>query len=373
MKLTNKVYSYGKQLLDKDDYEAVLDCLKSDYLTQGPAVKKFEDDICKYTGAKYCVAVANGTAALHIAVLALELNPEDEVITSPNTFLASANSILYAGAKAKFADIESNTANINPVEIEKAITPNTKAIIPVHFAGQSCDMERIAQIANKHNLIVIEDAAHAIGSEYKDTKVGSCKYSDMTIFSFHPVKTVTSAEGGAITTNSEELYNKLLALRNHGMHRDGDMVGTWRYEMRELGFNYRMTDMQAALGTTQLAKIAGFKARRREIVEFYNAQLDCEHLIERDDSNACFHLYPILLENRDEFYYKAREIGLNLQVHYIPVHTQPYYQNLGFKIGDYPISEEYYRKTISLPLYPALNNKDVENICTRINNIIYKK
>ena len=370
MKLTDKVYGYGKQFLDQADYDVVLECLGGDFLTQGPKIAEFEAAICQYTDAKYCVAVANGTAALHIAALALELDAEDEVITSPNTFLASANCILYAGAKVKFSDIEPDTANIDPKEIEKAITPNTKAITPVHFAGQSCDMEKIAQIAQKHNLKIIEDAAHAIGSDYRDTKVGSCKYSDMTVFSFHPVKTITTGEGGAITTNSEELYNKMLALRNHGMHRDGDMVGSWKYEMRELGFNYRMTDMQAALGLTQLAKLDEFKARRREIVAFYNDQLNCKHLIEHDYSNACFHLYPILLDNRDEFYYNAREIGLNLQVHYIPVHTQPYYQGLGFKVGDYPVSEKYYAKTISLPLYPALTDEDVEEIVCRVKTLL---
>lgn len=370
MKLTDKIYGYGKQNLGEEDYEGILNCLKSDFLTQGPAVSRFEEEVASYTSAKYCVAVANGTAALHIAALALNLEPKDEIITSPNTFLASANCILYANAKPVFADIDPETANIDPAQIEKGITTNTKAIIPVHFAGQSCDMKAIADIAKKHNLKIIEDAAHAIGSDYNGNKVGSCKYSDMTIFSFHPVKTITTGEGGAITTNDKTLYNKLCALRNHGMHRDGELIGTWKYEMRELGFNYRMTDIQATLGLTQLTKLEDFKKRRREIVEYYNRELCIEHLIEQNYSNACFHLYPILIEKRDQFYFKAKEVGLNLQIHYIPVHTQPYYQQFGYKYGEYPICEEYYNKTISLPLYPSLTDADLNEIVKRVKGII---
>ena len=267
-------------------------------------------------------------------------------------------------------DIDPETANIDPAEIEKRITDKTKVLIPVHFAGQSCDMEAISKIAKKHDLIVIEDAAHAIGSEYKNTKVGSCAYSDMTVFSFHPVKTITTGEGGAVMTNSKELYDKLCALRAHGMHKDGDMVNTWEYEMRELGYNYRMTDFQAALGISQLKKLDAFKARRREIVEYYNEHLGLPHLIERDFSNACFHLYPVLVENRRDFYFKAREAGLNLQVHYIPVHTQPYYARYGYKQGDYPKAENYYAHCISLPLYPALTDGDLKEIVGRIRGIL---
>ncbi len=368
--LSGNVYGYGRQMLDERDYEAVLRCLKSDFLTQGPTVSKFEEKIADYVGAKYCVAVANGTAALHIAAVALDLDADSEVITSPNTFLASANCILYAGARPVFADIDPETANIDPDKLAAAVTPRTRALIPVHFAGQSVDMRRISEIARENNLKVIEDAAHAIGSEYMGEKVGGCRYSDMTVFSFHPVKTITTAEGGAITTNDEQLYKKLLALRNHGMHRDGDMVGSWRYEMRELGYNCRMTDMQAALGLTQLERLEEFKKRRREIVSFYNVNLGLPHLVEREYSNACFHLYPVLLNNRDEFFYQARDLGLNLQVHYIPVHTQPYYRNLGFSIGDCPRSEEYYRRAISLPLYPALTDADLEEIIRRIKSIL---
>lgn len=365
-----KTYPYGKQSLDFKDYCSVLSTLKSPFLTCGPKVKEFEQAICDYSGAKYCVSVSNATAGLHIAMLTIGVKQEDEVITSPMTFLASSNCILYAGGTVKFADIEADTANIDPTEIEKQITNKTKGIIPVHFAGQSCDMEKISEIAKKHNLFVVEDAAHAIGSDYKNTKVGSCKYSDMTIFSFHPVKTITTGEGGAITTNNEELYKKLLALRSHGMYKDGKMAQTWEYEMRDLGFNYRLTDIQAALGITQLKKLDKFKKRRREIVDYYNKNLGLPHLIEKEFSNACFHLYPVMVRNREEFFHKAKENGLNLQVHYIPVHTQPYYKNLGFKEGDYPNTEIYYKKCISLPLYPALTDSDLKEIVKRVKGLL---
>lgn len=365
-----KAYGYGHQLIDATDVSSVCDIVSAEALTCGPQVKAFEKAICEYTGAKYCVAVANGTAALHIAALAANLQPGDEAITSPITFLSSANCICFCGAKPVFADIEPDTANIDPNEIARRITGKTKAIIPVHFAGQSCDMERISEIAKKRNLIVIEDAAHAIGSDYKDTKVGSCRYSDMTIFSFHPVKTITTGEGGAVTTNNPELYAKLCAYRAHGTHKDGAMADTWEYEMCELGYNYRITDFQCALGISQLKKLEVFKARRREIVSYYNENLGLPHLIERPFSNACFHLYPILVEGRREFYFKARKKGLNLQVHYIPVHTQPYYRKkFGYKPEDYPMAQDYYNQCVSLPLYPGLKDDDLAEIVKRIREI----
>lgn len=363
-----EIYGYGKQHLDEDDYEAVLETLKSPFLTCGPKVAEFEKAICDYTGAKYCVAVNSATSGLHIAMLAAGVGTGDEAITTPITFLASANCARYVGANVVFADIDSKTANIAPEEIRKHLTEKTKAIVPVHFAGQSCDMEAIYNIAEKaeRKIFVIEDAAHAIGSEYKGEKVGSCKYSDMTVFSFHPVKTITTCEGGAVTTNNEELYQKLLAYRSHGMHHTED----WKYEMIELGMNYRMTDVQAALGISQLKKLATFKKRRREIVEYYNKNLGLPHLEEADFSDACFHLYPVLVENRKKFYHDARNVGLNLQVHYIPVHTQPYYKQFGYKWGDYPNAEEYYEHCISLPLYPDLTDGDLEVIVDRIKEIL---
>lgn len=362
-------FSYGKQFLDEEDKQAVLDVLNSDFLTCGPKVREFEQAVCEYTGAKYCVAVSNATAGLHLAMLALEITCGDEVITSPITFLSSANCARFVGADVKFADIEADTANIDVKEIEKQITGKTKAVIPVHFAGQSCDMEKIHALAQKHGLYVVEDAAHAIGSDYKDTKVGSCRYSDLTVFSFHPVKNITTGEGGAVTTNSKTLYEKLLAYRSHGVHKEGEMTQTWEYEMHELGYNFRMTDIQAALGISQLKKLENFKKRRREIVEFYNKNLGLPHLTEKEFSDACFHLYPILVENRKEFYFKAKEHGLNLQVHYIPVHLQPYYRQFGYKKGDFPKAEAYYEQCISLPLYPSLTDNDLTTIVQTIKQL----
>lgn len=370
--MNEKVYGYGRQHITEEDIKAVEEVLRSDYLTCGPKVKEFEQKICEYTGAKYCVAVNSATSGLHIAMMAAGVGEYDEVITTPITFLASANCARYTGANVVFADIDPETANISPEEIKKHLTRKTKALVPVHFAGQSCDMKKIYDIAKSSDrkIYVIEDAAHAIGSDYEDTKVGCCKYSDMTVFSFHPVKTITTGEGGAVTTNDENLYKKLCAYRAHGMHKDGEMKNTWEYEMRELGYNYRMTDIQAALGCSQLDKLENFKKRRREIVDFYNKNLNLPHLVEKSFSNACFHLYPILAENRKEFYFNARKIGLNLQVHYIPVHTQPYYKNLGYKNGDFPNAEKYYKHCISLPLYPDLTDEDLKEIERRVKSIL---
>lgn len=363
-------YFYGRQNIDELDRAAVDEVLRSDYLSCGPKVGEFEQALCRYTGAKYCVAVSNATAGLHLAVLAAGVKEGDEGITSPITFLSSANCLCFVGATPVFADIDPRTGNIDPEEIRQRITPRSRVLIPVHFAGQSCDMKAIADIAREHDLVVIEDAAHAIGSDYKNAKVGSCAYSDMTVFSFHPVKTITTGEGGAVTTNSREFYERLLALRAHGTHKDGAMARTWEYEMRELGFNYRLTDIQAALGISQMKKLEAFKKRRREIVSYYNQHLALPHLEEAPYSNACFHLYPVLVEARNEFYVKAGEVGLNLQVHYIPVHMQPYYAKFGYNRGDYPQSEAYYEHCISLPLYPRLTDTDLEDIVYRIKRIL---
>lgn len=368
-----KKFNYGKQFLDFGDIWEVIKTLRSDFLTQGPKVAEFENAICKYTGAKYAVTVANATAGLHIAMMALDIGSGDEVITSPITFLASANCALYVGASPKFVDIDSSTACIDVNKLEQAITQKTKVIIPVHFAGQSCDMKAIKEIADKHNLFVVEDSAHAIGSDYLSKKVGCCEFSDMSIFSFHPVKNMTTGEGGVITTNNEKLYKKLLLLRSHGMTKDQQILtkndGPWYYEMHEFGFNYRLTDIQASLGISQLKKIEKFKKRRREIVEFYKKSFKKDErfsfLEEKDYANSCFHLFPLLIDfdkikiSKKDLFLKLQENGLYLQVHYIPVHLQPFYQKLGFKEGDFPNAEEYYKKTISLPVYYGLNDGDL--------------
>ncbi len=377
---------YGHQYIDDSDIEAVVKVLKSDYLTQGPFVTQFEQEICKITGAKYCVAVSNATAGLHIAVAALELEEGSEGITTPNTFLASSNCMVYNKIKPVFADINPVSYNINPTEIEKHISDKTKLLIPVHFAGLPCEMDRISEIAKNHNLHIIEDAAHAIGSQYPDgSYVGNCKYSDMTVFSFHPVKTITTGEGGAVTTNSDKLYQKLLMLRSHGTTKDEKLLkknpGPWYYEMQSLGFNYRMTDMQAALGYSQLQKLDFFKRRRREIVATYNkAFAGMKYLktpVEPENVSSCFHLYATQIDfsalgkTRVQVMAELRERGIGTQVLYIPVPTQPFYkETFGYKDGDYPVAEKYYEQELSLPLYPGLSDDDVQNVIKAVKEVI---
>jgi len=376
----SKDYYYGRQTISKSDTSSVLKVLQSPFLTQGPEVKKFEDEIANFTKAKYAVAVSNGTAALHLAMLALDIALSDEVITSPLTFAASANCVLYCGGKVVFADIDPKTGLIDPVEIEKKITRNTKVIIPVHYAGQSCDMETISKIAKKYKVIVIEDAAHAIGSEHQKSKVGSCQYSDMAIFSFHPVKTITTGEGGAITTNDESLYKKLLLLRTHGITKEKQdfknphnlEVGPWYYEMQTLGFNYRLTDIQASLGLSQMKQLESFVKKRREIVEMYKKGFskDVRFAVLSEESYGipAYHLFPLLIDfskinkTKTEVFKALESKGLHLQVHYIPVHLQPYYKQFGFKLGDFPKAEKFYQSEISLPLYPSLTMDDIKDI-----------
>ncbi|MCX5785937.1 MAG: UDP-4-amino-4,6-dideoxy-N-acetyl-beta-L-altrosamine transaminase [Elusimicrobia bacterium] len=380
---------YGKQWLDKDDIEAVIGVLKSDFLTQGPAVENFEKKICEITGSRYCVAVANATAALHLAVTSLEIEKNREGITSPNTFLASANCLIYNNLKPVFADINPRTYNITAENIQKRISSKTSVIIPVHFAGQTCDMSAIKKLADENNLYVIEDAAHAIGSKYADgTMAGNCKYSDMTVFSFHPVKTITTGEGGAITTNNEKLYKRLLMLRNHGMTKDPALLaqnpGPWYYEMQCLGFNYRVTDMQSALGVSQLNKLDRFVQRRREIANKYNKAFEnIDWLLrpyEENPGSSAFHLYVLEIDfeklgiTRKEVMERLQGNGIATQVHYIPVHTQPYYKsNFGYNWGDCPIAENYYQKALSLPLYPRMTDEDVAYVIKNVKNLGIKK
>jgi UDP-4-amino-4,6-dideoxy-N-acetyl-beta-L-altrosamine transaminase len=377
--------SYGKQWIDENDIQAVVDTLNSDYLTQGPAVGNFEKSICDYTGAKYCVAVCNATAALHIAVAALEIKNGMEGITSPNTFVASSNCLIYNNLKPVFADIEKDSFNIDPLEIKKKITEKTEVLIPVHFAGRPCKMDAIKKIADDNNLSIIEDAAHAIGSNYPDgSKVGNCKYSDMTIFSFHPVKTMTTGEGGAITTNSKELYEKLFMLRSHGITKEAGKLsenhGPWYYEMQSLGYNFRITDIQAALGTSQLSRLDFFKKRRSEIIAKYNvafADISPLKTPMKDNSDSCFHLYIIrvdfskLNQTRGELMNSLRERNIGTQVLYIPVHTQPYYRTtFGYKCGDYPVAEQYYNDSLALPLYPKMSDDQVDYVIANIMELL---
>ena len=377
-------YPYGKQSISWSDIWAVVKTLRSNWLTQGPTIKEFETALCKYTGAEYAVAVANATAALHLAMLALQISNNDEVITSPITFLASANCVRYAGGTVVFADIDPTTACIDPEKIKAHITPRTKALIPVHFAGIACDMEAIHKIARAHNLFVIEDAAHAIGTTYKGSKIGSCKYSDMTIFSFHPVKTMTTGEGGVITTNNKELYETLLRLRSHGMTRDRSRMthydGPWYYQMQELGFNYRITDIQAALGISQLKRLDSFVKKRRHIVDYYRKHFAHDSrfnvLTEHPDCNAGYHIFPLLINfdhvthSKSDIFAQLAEKGIYPQVLYIPVHTQPYYKKLGFNDGDFPLAEKYYQQTMSLPLYVGLKNTDLNYIVKTIKEVV---
>ncbi|WMJ90216.1 UDP-4-amino-4,6-dideoxy-N-acetyl-beta-L-altrosamine transaminase [Anaerocolumna sp. MB42-C2] len=369
---------YGRQWIDEDDIQAVVETLKSDYLTTGPKIAEFEKAIADYVGAEYAVGVSNGTAALHVACLAAGLQKGDEVITSPITFVASANCILYCGATPVFADIDPVTYNIDPADIRKKITNKTKAIIAVHFTGQPCAMNEIRQIAKEYNLLVIEDAAHALGADYNGKRIGSI--SDMTTFSFHPVKHITTGEGGMITTNNKELYERLILYRSHGITRDTSLLlsndGPWYYEQQELGYNYRITDIQSALGLSQMKKLDFFIARRREIAEKYNeAFKDLDGIIipgQKEGCNNSWHLYVIQVTEQDRKKVvealHAKNIGVN--VHYIPVYTQPYYRSHGYKDVICPNAEKVYQNFISLPMYAKLTNDEQDYVIKQVKELI---
>ncbi len=376
----NKKFSipYGKQWIDDDDIAAVVDVLKSDWLTCGPKVDEFEKDIADYCNVKYAVAFSSGTAALHGAYNALAIKQGDEIITTPLTFSATSNGVVYCGGTPVFCDIDPNTLNIDPTKIEEKITPKTKAISIVDFAGQPCDFDAIKNIAEKHNLAIVEDGAHSLGSEYKDQKVGSM--ADLTILSFHPVKTITSGEGGMVLTNNEALAIKLKNFRHHGIVKKPE-GGYWYYEIEDLGYNYRLTDIHCALGISQLKKIDKFIKRRREIVEKYQQEFkDIPEIIlikEKYFAKSAWHIYPIQFDleklsiSRKEIFAKLSEKGIKCQVHYVPVHFMPFYQKkFGYKKGDFPITEQYYERAITLPLFPKLTNEEVDYVVESVKEII---
>ena len=390
---------YGRQSIDDADIEAVVKVLKSDYLTTGPAVAAFEKKVADYVGAKYAVAVSNGTAALHVACLAAGIGEGDEVITTPITFAASANCVLYCGGTPVFADIDPDTYNISPEELEKKITSRTKAIIPVHYTGQPCDMDAILEIAHKHNLLVVEDGAHALGAVYKGKKIGSI--ADMTCFSFHPVKPVTTGEGGMIVTDNEELYRRLVLYRSHGITRDKDMMqqyeeqlqqasdptlqevadmlrgdvidpGGWYYQQLELGYNYRITDISCALGASQMDKLDHFLERRRQIAKKYDeAFADIPQIKTPWQQEGCqsgWHLYMIqtMERSRREVFDGLRQAGIGVNVHYIPVYRHPYYQRNGYAGVHCLNAEAFYERAISLPIFPGLTGQQQDYVIEHV-------
>ena len=383
-----KIY-YGRQWIDEDDIHAVEETLRSDFITCGPRVKELEKSLCDYTGAKYAVVVNSGTSALHCACIAAGISDGDEVITTPLTFVASANCALYCGGKPVFADVDINTYNIDPDSIASKITDKTKAVIAVDYTGQAVCIDEIKKICQENNLTFIEDAAHSIGTEYKGVKVGNL--ADMTCFSFHPVKTITGGEGGAILTNDEMLYKKLLLARTHGIARDESMMedlpheGPWYYEQIALGYNYRLTDFQAALINSQLNKLDRFKQRRQEIVDRYNEELEqvSEIIVQKEipESDTCRHLYVIRLDldrlkcTRREFFDAMSAENVQCQIHYVPVYWFPYYKHLGYERGLCPNAENVYKGILSIPLYPMLSDAEVEDTIHAVKKIAeyYKK
>jgi UDP-4-amino-4,6-dideoxy-N-acetyl-beta-L-altrosamine transaminase len=381
---------YARQTISEQDIRAVTEILQSDWLTQGPAVERFEKAVAASCGARFAVAVNSGTSALHIACLAAGLKQGEALWTTPNTFVASANCGLYCGASVDFVDIDPRTYNMSPdaleLKLERARKSSRlpKILIPVHFAGQACEMAAITELAAAYGIHVIEDASHAIGGRYRGAPIGNCTFSDMTVFSFHPVKIITTGEGGMIVTNRPELHEKLIRLRSHGITRDpalmeGESQGAWYYQQIELGFNYRMTDIQAALGESQLKRIGEFIERRHVLAERYNKALHGMPLTlpwQRPDCYSAYHLYPIRLntaelsKTRRQVFDALRSAGILVNVHYIPVHTQPYFLRMGFKKGDFPESENYYSGAISLPMYFGLSDSDQDYVISCVREVL---
>jgi UDP-4-amino-4,6-dideoxy-N-acetyl-beta-L-altrosamine transaminase len=381
---------YGRQHITQADIDAVVDVLQSDFLTQGPKVPAFERAVADKVGAKYAVAVNSGTSALHVAYLALGLGPGDILWTSPITFVASANCALYCGAKVDFVDIDLHTYTMCPKALEKKLEQAKKEnrlpkiVIPVHLCGQPCNMKAIFDLSQKYGFKIVEDACHALGGEYKGSLIGNCRYSDITVFSFHPVKIITTGEGGMATTNDADLASHMARLCSHGITRDPDLMthapdGPWYYQQIDLGFNYRMTDVQAALGLSQLGKLDEFIARRRELAQRYDQLLANFPVVtpwQDPEGLSAWHLYVIRLQldkisqNHEQVFVALREKGIGVNLHYIPVNNQPWYQKLGFKTGQFPNAEQYYREAITLPIFSAMTNDELNEVVTSLQEIL---
>jgi len=384
---------YGRQDVQDDDIEAVLEVLRSDFLTQGPAVQRFEQAVINHCNVGHAVAVNSATSALHIALLALDVGLGDIVWTSPNTFVASSNAALYCGADVDFVDIDNRTYNMCPQALSKKLAAAKqigklpKVVIPVHLTGQSCDMEGIRELSRTYGFKIVEDASHAIGGLYKGQPVGNCAFSDITVFSFHPVKIVTSGEGGMALTNNDELAHKMLLYRSHGVTRDSSLMtqepdGPWYYQQLALGYNYRMSDLQAALGASQMKRLDSYVSRRHEIAEVYNnllADLPVTRPFHAPYSHSSYHLYVIRLNlnmlkplTHLEIFQHLRDCNILVNLHYIPVHTQPFYQKMGFSWGDFPNAEAYYKEAISLPIYPKLTKHDQIYVINALHEVLKK-
>ena len=381
---------YGKQDINQTDIDSVVNVLQSDFLTQGPQVPLFEKTVSNYCGAEYGVAVNSATSALHIACLALGLGKDDYLWTSPNTFVASANCGLYCGAKVDFVDIDPLTYNLSSEDLEKKLIQAKndnklpKIVIPVHFSGQSCNMKKIHLLSQEYNFKIIEDASHAIGGKYLDQPIGGCQYSDITVFSFHPVKIITTAEGGLATTNNKELLGRMQLFRSHGVTRDPELMtkeaeGEWYYQQVDLGFNYRMTELQAALGVSQMNRLDEFIVNRHVLQKRYDQLLSDLPVITPHQSNfsySALHLYPIQIDtkktnkNRSKIFDALRLNNIGVNVHYIPVHMQPYYEKMGFEFGDFPTAESYYSNTISLPMFSKLSFNSQDMIISTLQKVL---
>ena len=385
------VIPYGRQDIQQSDISAVLEVLQSEYLTQGPTVPIFEELVTEYCGADYGIAVNSATSALHIALLSLDVGPGDTVWSTPITFVASSNAALYCGANVDFVDIDPQSYNMCPLALEKKLLVAKKqgalpkVVMPVHLTGQPCDMKSIHDLSKDYGFKVVEDASHAIGATYLDHTIGNCKFSDITVFSFHPVKIITTAEGGMALTNNKKIAEKMRLLRSHGITRNAsEMINTpdgpWYYEQIDLGFNYRMTDLQAALGVSQMKRLDEYVKRRHEIADRYNRELATLPLILPKQSNfsySAYHLYVVKMKlaeiaplTHSLVFQQLRDRGILVNLHYIPVHTQPYYRKLGFRRGDFPNAEDYYRSAISIPMFPSMTDEMQSEVIQKISEVV---